>query len=68
MTLDFLNLILSVSKCGDFDDLYRGYYRKIFTDVCLRLVAASDLERNNLIYEDPEEFVAISLDACDEQK
>jgi hypothetical protein len=54
-------------QAKEFQDAFRGHHRKLFVDVCLRLIAASNEERIELIAE-PEEFIALSLDTCDLQK
>ena len=51
----------------DYYDLFRGYHRKIFTDICLRLIATTDIEKNLMINE-PHDFVQLSSDACDDQR
>jgi hypothetical protein len=51
----------------DLQDVFRGHHRKLFVDVCLRFIAASNEEIIDLI-SDPDEFVSLALDTCDLQK
>jgi|LauGreDrversion4_2_1035121.scaffolds.fasta_scaffold45979_4 hypothetical protein len=48
----------------DFHDVFLGHHRKLFVDICLRLIAASNEERIDLI-SNPEEFITLALDTCD---